>query len=87
VRKIDNAHDAVDEAQAGGDEKEDGGIENGIQRLNDQGIHSCPVCACLKIPFADDVRRLKRRTSNAITAWTDLSVAFKVQRRSRAIVL
>ena len=42
MRQVDDAHDAVDEAQARGDEEQNGRVENGIQDLNDQDVHFRP---------------------------------------------
>jgi hypothetical protein len=33
--QIDDAHDAVNQAQASGDEEQNGRVKNGVQRLND----------------------------------------------------
>ena len=35
MRQVDDPHDAVDETEPGGDEKQNTGVENGIQNLND----------------------------------------------------
>jgi hypothetical protein len=35
MRQIDDPHDAVDQAEAGGDEEQNTGVKNGIQDLND----------------------------------------------------
>jgi hypothetical protein len=35
MRQVDDPHDAIDETEPRGDEKQNTGVENGIQNLND----------------------------------------------------
>src|SRR5205807_10500885 len=40
---IHDAHDAVDEAETARDQEEEGRIQEGVQRLDDQRGHGCPA--------------------------------------------
>jgi hypothetical protein len=44
MRHIHDPHDAVNEAQAGGDQEENRGVEKGIEDLDDENRHGLPPC-------------------------------------------
>ena len=60
VRKVDDAHDAVNQAQARGNEEKNGRVENGIQNLNYQNVHCPPVdFSCCLILDAGEAARAR----------------------------
>jgi hypothetical protein len=40
MRQVDDLHDPEDQAEAGGDQEQDGGVEDRVQNLDDQDIHA-----------------------------------------------